>query len=56
MQKLTVKERQKAAHQAVEASKMPYLVRNMPKTILYLTEEQAAKRFDLIPQFRKPAN
>ncbi|MBD2752959.1 hypothetical protein [Spirosoma validum] len=49
--KLTVKERQLVAHQLLEASKKPYLVRDMPRTILYLTVEQAAKRQDLIPQF-----
>ena len=49
--KLTVKERQQAARQQVEASKKPYLVRDMPRTVLYLTAEQAAKRLDLIPQF-----
>ena len=27
------------------------MVRDMPKTVLYLTPEQAAKRTDLIPQF-----
>jgi|GEM_PF-5842777 len=50
-EKLSAKDRQRAAHQAVEASKKPYLVRNIPKTVLYLTYEQAAKRTDLIPQF-----
>ena len=50
-QKLTVKERQLVAHQEMEASKKPYMVRDMPRTILYLTTEQAAKRMDLIPQF-----
>ena len=49
--KLTAKERQQAAHQQIEASKKPYLVRDMPRTVLYLTAEQAAKRGDLIPQF-----
>lgn len=48
--KLTVKERQQAAHQRLEANKKPYLVRDMPRTVLYLTTEQAAKRQDLIPQ------
>ena len=48
--KLTVNERRQAAHQLIEASKKPYLVRDMPRTILYLTAEQAAKRQDLIPQ------
>ncbi|MBD2701566.1 hypothetical protein IC229_13025 [Spirosoma sp. BT702] len=51
MQKLTAKDRQRIAHQVIEAGKKPYLVRNMPKTVLYLTYEQAAKRTDLIPQF-----
>lgn len=55
-QKLTVKERQLAAHQAAEASKRPYLVRGMPNTVLYLTENQATKRTDLIPQFITPAS
>ncbi len=49
--KLTVKERQQAAHQLLEASKKPYLVRGLARTVLYLTAEQAAKRQDLIPQF-----
>lgn len=49
--KLTVNERRQAAHQLIEASKKPYLVRDMPRTVLYLTAEQAAKRKDLIPQF-----
>jgi hypothetical protein len=49
-----LKDRILAAQQA-EASKKPYLVRDMPRTVLYLTPEQAAKRTDLIPQFtRKP--
>ena len=48
--KLTAKERQQAAHQLLEATKKPYLVRDMPRTVLYLTAEQAAKRQDLIPQ------
>lgn len=50
-QKLTVNERRQAAHQRLEASKKPYLVRDTPRTVLYLTAEQAAKRQDLIPQF-----
>ncbi|MVM36019.1 hypothetical protein GO755_38760 [Spirosoma sp. HMF4905] len=49
--KLTAQERQRAAHQQVEASKKPYIAKGMPRTILFLTEEQAAKRSDLIPQF-----
>ncbi len=49
--KLTAQERLRAARQQVEASKKPYLVRDMPRTVLYLTAEQAAKRVDLIPQF-----
>lgn len=48
--KLTAKERQQAAHHQLEASKKPYMVRDMPRTVLYLTAEQAAKREDLIPQ------
>ncbi|WP_460995533.1 hypothetical protein [Spirosoma harenae] len=56
MQKITAKDRQRIAHQATEASKKPYLVRNMPKTVLYLTCEQAAKRTDLIPQFMPTAS
>lgn len=48
--KLTVQERRQAAHQLLEASKKPYLVRDMPRTVLYLTAEQAAKRQDLITQ------
>ncbi len=51
LSKLTAKERQQAAHQLLEASKKPYMVRDMPRTVLYLTAEQAAKRGDLIPQF-----
>ncbi|MBD2753706.1 hypothetical protein [Spirosoma validum] len=51
--KLTAQERQRIAHQQLEASKKPYLVRDMPRTVLYLTTEQAAKRMDLIPQFGK---
>ncbi|GAB3984521.1 hypothetical protein GCM10028806_59600 [Spirosoma terrae] len=49
--KATAKENQRVAHQLIEASKKPYMVRDMPKTVLYLTPEQAAKRTDLIPQF-----
>ena len=49
--KLTAQERQRMARQQIEASKKPYLVRDMPRTVLYLTAEQAAKRVDLIPQF-----
>ena len=53
--KLTAKERQQAARELIEATKKPYLVRDMPRTVLYLTPEQAAKRIDLIPQFiRQP--
>ena len=55
-QKLTVKERQLAAHQVAEANKRPYLVRGMPNTVLYLTEEQATRRTDLIPQCINPAS
>ena len=49
--KTTSRERQLAAHQLIEASKKPYLVRDMPRKVLYLTADQAAKRQDLIPQF-----
>ncbi|MCK8495493.1 MULTISPECIES: hypothetical protein [Spirosoma] len=49
--KLTAKERQQAARQILEASKKPYLVQGLARTVLYLTTEQAAKRQDLIPQF-----
>ncbi|WP_170061194.1 hypothetical protein [Spirosoma aerolatum] len=49
--KLTARERQEVARQQAEAAKKPYLVRGMPKTVLYLSDEQATKRFDLIPQF-----
>ncbi|WP_420149222.1 hypothetical protein [Spirosoma sp.] len=49
--KPTTKDRQRIAQQLIEASKKPYLVQNMPKTVLYLTPEQASKRTDLIPQF-----
>ncbi|WP_020598064.1 hypothetical protein [Spirosoma panaciterrae] len=49
--KVTSKERQQAARQQIEASKKPYLVRDIPRTVLYLTADQAAKRHDLIPQF-----
>ena len=49
--KPSAQERQRAARQQVEASKKPYLVRGMPRTVLFLTLEQAAKRLDLIPQF-----
>lgn len=51
--KLTAQERQRIVHQQIEASKKPYLVRDMPRTVLYLTTEQAAKRVDLIPQFKQ---
>lgn len=51
--KLTSKERQQAAHLKAEASKNPYLVRDQPRTVLYLTTAQAAKREDLIPQFMR---
>ena len=44
-------ERLRAARQQAEANKKPYLVQGMPRTVLYLTVEQAAKREDLIPQF-----
>lgn len=49
--KLSAQERLRVARQQVEASKKPYLVRGMPRTVLFLTVEQAAKRLDLIPQF-----
>lgn len=49
--KLTALERQRAAHQLVEASKKPYIARGLSRAILFLTDEQAAKRDDLIPQF-----
>ncbi|QMW06423.1 hypothetical protein [Spirosoma foliorum] len=49
--KLTAQERQRAAHQLAEASKKPYIAKGTTRTILFLTEEQAAKRSDLIPQF-----
>ncbi|WP_338870708.1 hypothetical protein WBJ53_23475 [Spirosoma sp. SC4-14] len=48
--KLSAKERQQAARQLIEASKKPYFIRDEPRTVLYLTAEQAAKRQDLIPQ------
>jgi|GEM_PF-2674687 len=32
--------------------KMPYAVKGSPNTILYITQQQAALRDDLIPNFR----
>ena len=48
---MSAQERQRIARQLIEASKKPYIVKGMPRTILFLTGEQAAKRLDLIPQF-----
>ncbi|GAB4025358.1 hypothetical protein [Spirosoma gilvum] len=49
--KLNAKERQLMARQQAEVAKKPYMVKGLPKTVLYLSDEQATKRLDLIPQF-----
>lgn len=51
--KYTAKERQLMAHKQAEKAKKPYMVRGMPGVVLYLSDEQATKRLDLIPQFSR---
>jgi len=51
MIKKVTKARQPVPIQPIQADKRPYLVVGMPRTVLYLNGAQAAKRFDLIPQF-----
>ncbi len=53
--KSTAHEQRQSLWQLAQATKRPYMVRNVPETVLYLTTAQAAKRFDLIPQFRAVA-
>ncbi|MFD2573230.1 hypothetical protein ACFSUS_21485 [Spirosoma soli] len=48
--KFTSRQRQLVPLQPIPADKKPYIVRDMPDTIVYLTPDQAANRFDLIPQ------
>lgn len=43
----------RSLERVIPAEKKPYLVRGTPHTILYLTPEHAAGRFDLIPQFQQ---
>lgn len=48
--RITHKLRQNVPVRPIQADKKPYLVRGMPRTVMYLTSGQAAKRLDLIPQ------
>ncbi len=45
--------RERLAHslQRINKDKKPYFVRGKPSTILYLTQNQAGSRKDLIPGF-----
>jgi hypothetical protein len=54
MAKMTSKQRQHVPLRQLAADTKPYLQRGESRMVLYLTNAQAAKRHDLIPQQFEP--
>lgn len=54
MAKMTSKQRQNVPLRQIAADTKPYLQRGESRLVLYLTNAQAAKRHDLIPQQFEP--